>query len=60
MELERATVLLVDDERMLLDIFSEWLHEENCRVLTAVSGAWPQIADFRGRRAVSDLVAGRT
>jgi len=35
MELKNATVLIVDDERMLLDIFSEWLKEENCRVLTA-------------------------
>ena len=39
MELTDATVLVVDDERMLLDIFSEWLEEENCRVLTAGDGA---------------------
>jgi CheY-like chemotaxis protein len=39
MELNEATVLVVDDERMLLDIFSEWLQEENCRVLTAGDGA---------------------
>src|SRR3974377_2306887 len=38
MELKDATVLIVDDERMLLDIFSEWLQEENCRVLTAGDG----------------------
>ena len=28
MELTDATVLVVDDERMLLDIFSEWLKEK--------------------------------
>jgi CheY-like chemotaxis protein len=39
MELNNTTVLVVDDERMLLDIFSEWLEEENCRVLTAGDGA---------------------
>jgi CheY-like chemotaxis protein len=39
MELRKATVLIVDDERMLLDIFREWLEEENCRVLTAGDGA---------------------
>src|SRR5215469_12774356 len=39
MELKNATVLIVDDERMLLDVFSEWLEEENCRVLTAEDGA---------------------
>ena len=30
---------LADDEPMLLDIFGEWLQEENCRVLTAGDGA---------------------
>jgi len=39
MELKYATVLVVDDEPMLLDIFREWLVEENCRVLTAGDGA---------------------
>src|SRR6516165_12483925 len=39
MELRDAVVLLVDDERMLLEIFSEWLEEETCRVLTAGDGA---------------------
>ena len=39
MELINATVLIVDDERMLLDIFREWLEEENCRVLAAGDGA---------------------
>ena len=39
MELKYATVLVVDDEAMLLDIFREWLEEENCRVLTAGHGA---------------------
>jgi CheY-like chemotaxis protein len=39
MELKNATVLLVDDERMLLEIFSEWLEEEDCLVLTAGDGA---------------------
>ena len=39
MELKDATVLIVDDEPMLLEMFSEWLQEENCRVLTAGDGA---------------------
>jgi CheY-like chemotaxis protein len=39
MELRYATVLLVDDEPLLLDIFREWLEEENCHVLTAGDGA---------------------
>src|SRR5215467_4388635 len=39
MELKDATVLIVDDEPMLLEIFGEWLQEENCRVLTAGDGA---------------------
>lgn len=39
MELKDATILIVDDEPMLLEIFSEWLQEENCRVLTAGDGA---------------------
>jgi CheY-like chemotaxis protein len=39
MELKRATVLVVDDEPMLLDIFSEWLREESGHVLTAGDGA---------------------
>jgi CheY-like chemotaxis protein len=39
MELKDATVLIVDDEPMLLEIFREWLGEENCRVLTAGDGA---------------------
>src|SRR5215469_13419275 len=39
MELKDAAVLIVDDEPMLLDIFGEWLQEENCRVLTAGDGA---------------------
>jgi CheY-like chemotaxis protein len=39
MELKYATVLVVDDEPLLLDIFGEWLQEEGCRVLTAGDGA---------------------
>ena len=39
MEVRNATVLIVDDERMLLDIFREWLEEEHFRVLTAGDGA---------------------
>jgi CheY-like chemotaxis protein len=39
MELKNATVLVVDDESMLLDIFREWLEEEHCSVLTARDGA---------------------
>jgi len=39
MELKYATILVVDDESMLLDIFREWLEEEDCRILTAGNGA---------------------
>ena len=39
MELKDAVVLIVDDEPLLADIFSEWLKEENCRVLIAGHGA---------------------
>src|SRR5215472_15990563 len=39
MELNQPTVLVVDDESMLLAIFREWLEEENYRVLTAGDGA---------------------
>ena len=39
MGFKHATILVVDDEPMLLDIFREWLEEENCRVLTAGDGA---------------------
>ena len=39
MQSKDATVLIVGDEPMLLDIFSEWLQEEDCRVLTAGDGA---------------------
>jgi CheY-like chemotaxis protein len=39
MELKDAAVLIVDDEPMLVEIFGEWLQEENCRVLTAGHGA---------------------
>jgi CheY-like chemotaxis protein len=39
MELKDDAVLIVDDEPMLLEIFGEWLREENCRVLTAGDGA---------------------
>ena len=38
MEMKYATVLVVDDEPMLLDIFREWLEEEGCRALTAGDG----------------------
>jgi CheY-like chemotaxis protein len=39
MELRDATVLVVDDEPFLRDIFGEWLQLEGCRVLTAENGA---------------------
>jgi CheY-like chemotaxis protein len=37
--LNGATVLLVDDELELLDIFAAWLDRAGCKVLTAVDGA---------------------
>lgn len=39
MELKEATILVVDDEPLLRDIFGEWLQIEGCRVLTAENGA---------------------
>jgi CheY-like chemotaxis protein len=39
MKLNHATVLLVDDELELLEIFSAWLGRSGCRVLTAPNGA---------------------
>jgi CheY-like chemotaxis protein len=39
MELKYATVLVVDDEPMLLDILREWLEPETCRVLMAEDAA---------------------
>jgi CheY-like chemotaxis protein len=39
MELKGATVLLVDDEPVLLDVFCELLERENCNVLRAGDGA---------------------
>ena len=39
MKLNQATVLLVDDELELLEIFSAWLGRSGCRVLTAPNGA---------------------
>jgi len=39
MELKEATVLIVDDEPMLCDIFKRWLEVQGCRVLTAENGA---------------------
>jgi CheY-like chemotaxis protein len=39
MKLNEATVLVVDDELELLDIFSVWLERSGCRVFTAANGA---------------------
>jgi CheY-like chemotaxis protein len=39
MKLSEATVLIVDDEPELLDIFSRWLERCGCKVLTAANGA---------------------
>jgi CheY-like chemotaxis protein len=38
MKLKEATVLLVDDELELLEIFGMWLERYGCRVLTAANG----------------------
>lgn len=38
MRLENATILVVDDEPDLREIFSEWLEREGCTVLTASNG----------------------
>jgi CheY-like chemotaxis protein len=38
MKLEEATVLVVDDEKDLREIFSAWLGRKGCRVLTAANG----------------------
>lgn len=39
MELKNATILLVDDEPVLLPLFAAWFEREGCRVLTAPDGA---------------------
>ena len=39
MKLAEATVLVVDDELELLEIFAVWLGRSGCRVLTAPNGA---------------------
>jgi CheY-like chemotaxis protein len=39
MKLNQATILVVDDELELLEIFSAWLGRSGCRVLTAPNGA---------------------
>ena len=39
MRLNEATVLIVDDEPELLEIFSLWLEREGCLVFTAPNGA---------------------
>src|SRR5579863_9323032 len=39
MHLKSATVLVVDDEPMLCEIFGEWLESEGCRVLKAQNGS---------------------
>jgi CheY-like chemotaxis protein len=38
MRLEDATVLVVDDEKELREIFSAWLGRKGCKVLTAANG----------------------
>ncbi|CAN5421533.1 hypothetical protein BH10ACI4_BH10ACI4_05450 [soil metagenome] len=39
MNLAEATILIVDDEPELLEIFAVWLGRSGCKVLTAVNGA---------------------
>jgi len=39
MKLASATVLVVDDEPELLEIFAGWLERSGCRVFTAANGA---------------------
>lgn len=39
MQLNEATVLIVDDEPALLEIMTRWFEREHCRVLTAKNGA---------------------
>jgi CheY-like chemotaxis protein len=39
MKLEDATILVVDDERELREIFAAWLGRKGCTVLTAANGA---------------------
>jgi CheY-like chemotaxis protein len=38
MRLQEATVLMVDDEPELLELFSAWLEHEGCLVFTATNG----------------------
>jgi|ERR1051326_404088 CheY-like chemotaxis protein len=57
MHLNQATVLLVDDEPMLLELMSKWFEREKCRVLTAENGmqALQKIMSDRVHVIVSDV-----
>jgi DNA-binding NtrC family response regulator len=57
MTLEGATVLVVDDEPDLREVFSAWLEQAGCQVLTAANGAEAlQVLDARRIDAlVSDI-----
>jgi len=55
MRLEEATVLVVDDEKDLREIFGAWLGRKGCRVLTAANGA--EALEILDREKVDVLVS---
>jgi len=57
MQLNEATVLVVDDEPALLEIMARWFEREHCRVLTAENGAiaLDRVAAERVHVIVSDV-----
>jgi CheY-like chemotaxis protein len=57
MQLKDATVLVVDDEPLLLEIMTTWFEREQCRVLAAENGALAlaKIASERIHVIVSDV-----
>ncbi|HEY1723217.1 MAG TPA: response regulator [Magnetospirillaceae bacterium] len=56
MDLKDATVLIVDDERDLVEIFRRWFEREGSHVLTAQNGAvaLERLAEQRVHLVVSD------
>jgi CheY-like chemotaxis protein len=55
MKLEDATVLVVDDEKDLREIFGAWLGRKGCKVLTAANGA--EALEILDRQKVDVLVS---
>lgn len=57
MTLKGTSIVVVDDESMLLEIFTRWLEREGCHVLSAGNGAeaLPLVEAHRPRAVVTDV-----